>query len=73
MRLYAPLPHVLVAARRIQGGRDLFGKPAQDGLALCALNRSPKRVKLRLNPDRFLPQPVELTLAPESARTLWIN
>ncbi|HIS01373.1 MAG TPA: glycoside hydrolase family 13 protein [Candidatus Excrementavichristensenella intestinipullorum] len=73
MRLYAPLPHVLVAARRIQGGRDLFGNPAQDGLALCALNRSPKRVKLRLNPDRFLPQPVELTLAPESARTLWIN
>lgn len=73
LRLYAPSAHLLVAARRISGGHDLFGQPAQDALAVCVLNRSSKRQKLHLSPDGFLPSPVETTVPGESARTLWLN
>ncbi len=38
--LLAPCEEVLVVVRRISGGVDAFGAPAEDGVAVCAVNRA---------------------------------
>lgn len=37
--LLAPCDDVLVVIRRIDGGKDAFGEPAPDGVAVCAIHR----------------------------------
>jgi len=48
LKLLAPGEDVVVAIRRIHGGRDAFGSPAPDGCILAALNRAdaPRRIEI---------------------------
>ena len=40
---------VLVFERTIRNGKDVFGKPAENGTALCVVNRNPYTEKVEIN------------------------
>ena len=61
LKLYAPCDDVIVVARRIVNGCDVFGHPAENGIVLCALNRSSKAQSIALTRDEFI-NPIALTL-----------
>jgi len=47
LQLIAPGPDVVLVERRIEGGRDVFGEPAEDGFRILAVNRcgEPRRAE----------------------------
>ena len=47
LRLIAPGPDVVLVERRIEGGADVFGEPAEDGFRVLAVNRcgEPRRAE----------------------------
>jgi len=47
LRLITPGPDVVLVERRIEGGKDVFGEPAEDGFRVLAVNRcgEPRRAE----------------------------
>ncbi|MBR2571731.1 MAG: DUF1349 domain-containing protein [Clostridia bacterium] len=66
-RLYAPREDVLVVARRIIGGVDVFGDKARNGLILTCVNRSGHPAMIRLPADDWLNVPLEVTVPARAA------
>ncbi len=62
LKLYAPSSDVIIAARRIVRGKDVFGRTGENALILCALNRADTPRVVTLKRDTWLKESVTVEI-----------